>query len=55
MIIKTTGKPAREELSPQAAESDLFWENTLRPHSQHSGRTPDQVWFDHWLATAIAA
>jgi len=33
----------------------LDFYNTRRPHSQHGGRTPDQVWSDHWPVTAMAA
>ena len=33
----------------------LDFYNARRPHSQHGGRTPDQVWCDHWPPAAMAA
>lgn len=33
----------------------LEFYNGRRPHSQHGGKTPDHVWFDHWRGVAMAA
>lgn len=33
----------------------LEFYNSRRPHTQHGGKTPDQVWFDYWRPAAVAA
>jgi len=33
----------------------LDFYNARRPHTQHDGQTPDQVWFANLLPVAVAA